>query len=267
MLGSLLLLLLVSVCSCQITDKEKQFKRSIEYWTEALCILQKTKTIVFHGISGNKTRASQEFFDVLLYTTSEYCGAVVLLKIYTLPEFPRDHSSSMGNSNTLLNNVHTDLHVRMGDRNAVRRQAMCKSGSMVNLRRPKRNKIQRRLKNDEDYTNMWTVNVIFIGDVDTFEMLLDSDTHFQWNSREQFIMLAVWNDPLAELTDRRPLIDRTLRKFWQDYHIHNVYFDEPLSDRENFNFYSYNPFAMNNESGTKIDIYNLILREEVTEVR
>ncbi|KOC64815.1 hypothetical protein WH47_00318 [Habropoda laboriosa] len=242
------LLLQATTTSCKVQNQEKQFHKAVEYWTEALCTLQKTKTFVFHGIFLNSTKTLENFFDVLLQTTSDYCSAIVLLKIYSnKPNFRQDASSNVVNSNTRRNNVVTRRYTRTEECNVVEKRTIRSLMSVSNVLHQKWNVGGDWRRKDERYIDMWTVNVIFLGDSDSFEKLLNSGTLFEWNSREHFIVLAVWNDLLEELNDRRPMIDRTLRKLWLEHHIQNVLFDEPLSRRHDSTLYMYDPFAVTGE--------------------
>ncbi|XP_043255162.1 uncharacterized protein LOC122398958 [Colletes gigas] len=131
--------------------------------------------------------------------------------------------------------------------NANKRQAIRRFASTVNLFHRKWSIRRTREKNDY-YLDLWNVNIIFFGDNDAFEKLLVAETPFEWNSREHFIVLTIWNDSLAKLNDRKPLIDGTLRKLWLERRIQNVFANEPLSDDKNRDIYSYNPFAVINET-------------------
>ncbi|XP_076547413.1 uncharacterized protein LOC117610092 [Osmia lignaria lignaria] len=229
LLGSLLFQ--SSVTENNDSNHQQRFHKAIEYWTEILCTLQKTKTIVFHGIFTNGTKTLQDFFQVLLRTTNEYCNSVILLKIYSSSSVYQEQTTSIIKYNSLHNLLHNKWNVKRNWR-----------------------------KNDEHFIDIWSMNVIFFGDNDAFEELL-LNTSIVLNSREHFIVLAVWNDALEMLLDRRQMIDRILRKIWSEHRVLNVIFNEPLSNR-GFNSYAYNPFLMNKEKS-----WGQLERVEVTSQR
>ncbi|CAK9822528.1 hypothetical protein ANTRET_LOCUS1049 [Anthophora retusa] len=241
------LLLQGSLSNCKTSNRSKQFHEAVEYWTDALCILHETKTFVFHGIFVNSTETLRDFFDILLQTTSNYCNAIVLPKIYAKANFHQERTLNTVNLNTRQNNVITKGYTRIEEYNVVKRQAIWSLVSMLNVLHHKWNITAELRRKEEYYIDMWTVNVIFLGDSESFEKLLLSETLFHWNSREHFIVLAVWNDLSEVLKDRRLSIDRTLRKLWLEYHIQNVLFDEPLSRHQDSTLYTYDPFAVTGE--------------------
>ncbi|XP_076284110.1 uncharacterized protein LOC143210803 [Lasioglossum baleicum] len=206
---------------------DQNFSKAINYWSQVLCALSKTKTIIFHGVFANSSEILEDFYNILLQTTTENCEAVVSLKI---------HSEALSSN-------FPDPYSRSRCHNLVKGQGI--QGRMTavgGLDRKWHVKGNARTEEKRSF-DLWNVNIIFLGNGAVFEELLDSGAPFEWNGREHFIVFAIWNDPLEPRTERRRWIDRILRKLWLQHRIQNVFFHEPLSEVEECEIHSYNPFA------------------------
>lgn len=238
LLGSLLM------NNCQGTSLEIKFHRAIEYWTEILCTLPKTKSFVFHGVFANSTEISYNFFDDLLRSINEHCEPVILLKIhFTGQPYPK--------------NVNSSAYSIPLDRNAMKRRGIRGLTSTGKLLHRKSRIRGTQGTNDPYCFDLWNVNIIFVGDTDSFEELLDFESPFQWTNREHFILLTIWNDTFEKTIskDRRSSIERVLKKLWLEHQVQNAFVNEPLVNDDNV-IYTYNPFAMINGTGRIFDDEN-----------
>ncbi|KAG7203009.1 hypothetical protein KM043_010137 [Ampulex compressa] len=214
---------------------EANWQTAVEFWTEAMCYVPRTKTVNFHGIFRNGSPRLRHFFDTLLRNVNQRCDTVLLAKAYEL----WDSENS------------TVIEEEYGQPCRRKRKSPCQEYLVSKWRKATINEADTKASSD-----MWNINVIFVEDSESLEEILIYKRIFEWNPREHFIVLTAWKEEQEHEHDWEVAIEEILKTFWFKYRIQNVFLNEPLAKHGGYVVHTYNPFARANN--TSNDLYEHI---------
>lgn len=208
--------------------------------------MENSKVVNLHGVlDGNKEPILFErCLKAFVHSVARKCEATIVLKTYVLREA----------ENTYF--VDNNSFSRVVERSLIWKIAGSSSDVLIS---PATSSASERNVHERNQVkafggNTWNVHVIFASDIRSLEQISKSDSTFEWNAQDRFIVLITHREKHGRLSAESYLkIDDVLRMLWSERKMHKVSVSEAIliNDTVPINqiVRTYNPFAKVNNSG------------------